>query len=573
MILKSLRTLVIGLVTLVASSASGQDGFDIQRFAPSLDGSRGFWSVPAGSTADRLQWGVSGRLHYGSRPFVADAGGADVLSIVEGQLQLDVTGFVGITDWLEVGVGLPVIVLQGGDPVIQVLGTAEAASGGGLGDPRVAIRGQILGPVQRVAPHGFDLSLGVEARLPVGNEDKFQGDQGLRIHPFLASEYSLSSGIRTALQVGYQIREEATIGDLEVDDELTWALAASVPLGEFAVMPELSGGIPFGTGETSMEVRLGVRYAISEFLAFDIGGGVGLLAGVGNAGWRVIGGLHYSQRSGNDRDGDGLPNAIDACPNQAEDFDGDNDDDGCPDEDGDPPAEYIDPVELDPVEPDPVEPDPVEPDPLETGGGDSPRRGFGGGRRGRDRDDDGIPDSSDDCPEVAEAMDDPFYDGDGCPTPDSDGDGFLDPADLCPAEAENMNGVADHDGCPDTFEHIEVDCDFIFLLSPVTFEGRTADFSSDTTSVLDEIASVLIDTEATAIRIEAHTDSEGEASENFSLTQERAEAVLTYLRAAGVTVELSASGMGEEMPIAGNATEEERAENRRIEFYPTGGCF
>lgn len=36
-----------------------------------------------------------------------------------------------------------------------------------------------------------------------------------------------------------------------------------------------------------------------------------------------------------DTDGDGFPDAIDACPNEAEDFDGDRDGDGCPEEPGD----------------------------------------------------------------------------------------------------------------------------------------------------------------------------------------------------------------------------------------------
>ncbi|MFT6397418.1 MAG: hypothetical protein ACJAYU_002171, partial [Bradymonadia bacterium] len=402
MIVKSVRTLLVALVTLIAAAASAQDGFDIQRFTPTLDGSRGFWGVPSGSTADRLQWGASGRVHYGSRPFVADAGGEDVIAVVSGQLQLDLTGYVGVTDWLELGLGLPVVLSQSGDATAEVLGTAVVPSGGGLGDPRLAVRGQILGPDQRIVRHGFDLSIGVEARLPLGDSDKFQGDQGLRIHSFLASEYSLENGIRIALQLGYLVRQETIIRELEVDDELTWALAASVPLGDLAVLPEIAGGIPFGTGETSMEVRLGLRYAISESFSVDLGGSVGVLAGIGNAGWRAIGGLHYSRRSGNDRDEDGFPNAIDECPDRAEDYDGDQDDDGCPDEDDDLPQEYSAPVELAAVEPAALEPAAVEPAALEPAAvesiGESPRRGFGGTGRDRDADDDGVADSEDQCP-------------------------------------------------------------------------------------------------------------------------------------------------------------------------------
>src|SRR6185436_6241873 len=44
---------------------------------------------------------------------------------------------------------------------------------------------------------------------------------------------------------------------------------------------------------------------------------------------------------------------------------------------------------------------------------------------------------------------DGFQDADGCPDPDNDQDGILDVDDKCPNNPENMNGVEDHDGCPE----------------------------------------------------------------------------------------------------------------------------
>jgi hypothetical protein len=38
-------------------------------------------------------------------------------------------------------------------------------------------------------------------------------------------------------------------------------------------------------------------------------------------------------RPGADRDGDGVEDILDACPDEPEDIDGDRDDDGCPDPD------------------------------------------------------------------------------------------------------------------------------------------------------------------------------------------------------------------------------------------------
>ena len=87
----------------------------------------------------------------------------------------------------------------------------------------------------------------------------------------------------------------------------------------------------------------------------------------------------------------------DKCPNEAEDKDGFQDDDGCPDP---------------------------------------------------DNDGDGIADAADKCPNEPEDKDG-FQDDDGCPEPDNDSDGIPDAADKCPNEAEDKDGFQDDDGCPD----------------------------------------------------------------------------------------------------------------------------
>jgi len=65
-----------------------------------------------------------------------------------------------------------------------------------------------------------------------------------------------------------------------------------------------------------------------------------------------------------------------------------------------------------------------------------------------DNDDDGILDVQDGCPNDPEDRDG-FQDRDGCPDPDNDDDGILDKPDQCPNEPENIDGFEDEDGCPD----------------------------------------------------------------------------------------------------------------------------
>jgi OOP family OmpA-OmpF porin len=72
---------------------------------------------------------------------------------------------------------------------------------------------------------------------------------------------------------------------------------------------------------------------------------------------------------------------------------------------------------------------------------------FGWAPRSHDKDNDGVPDDVDQCPEIPEDIDG-FEDSDGCPDIDNDEDGILDKDDACP----NVKGVPSNDpkknGCP-----------------------------------------------------------------------------------------------------------------------------
>jgi OOP family OmpA-OmpF porin len=66
----------------------------------------------------------------------------------------------------------------------------------------------------------------------------------------------------------------------------------------------------------------------------------------------------------------------------------------------------------------------------------------------RDSDGDGVPNSNDRCPLVAEDKDG-FEDSDGCADDDNDGDRREDAIDKCVTEPEDLDGFEDEDGCPE----------------------------------------------------------------------------------------------------------------------------
>ena len=96
--------------------------------------------------------------------------------------------------------------------------------------------------------------------------------------------------------------------------------------------------------------------------------------------------------------------------------------------------------------------------------------------------------------------------------------------------------------------------------------------------MLTEVANNLLRyTEIAKVEVQGHTDNVGKDAYNSDLSQRRVDAVMARLIELGVPAErLTAVGYGEGCPIATNATDEGRADNRRVQFIvldprPEGG--
>ncbi|HEV2606435.1 MAG TPA: OmpA family protein [Xanthomonadaceae bacterium] len=106
------------------------------------------------------------------------------------------------------------------------------------------------------------------------------------------------------------------------------------------------------------------------------------------------------------------------------------------------------------------------------------------------------------------------------------------------------------------------------VLSGVAFVPGRASLRMDTptrTRVKALVAFVLANPGA-MVRVEGHTDNQGNPQANLSLSQQRADAIKNVLRAAGIPAsQVQAVGLGAEQPVASNATEQGRERNRRVE--------
>ena len=228
----------------------------------------------------------------------------------------------------------------------------------------------------------------------------------------------------------------------------------------------------------------------------------------------VLVGVSFSPFINNDPDNDGIKGSADMCADEPEDFDGFEDEDGCPDVDNDA---------------------------------------------------DGILDIADKCPIEAEDFDG-FEDEDGCIDLDNDGDGILDIHDKCINEPEDFDGVADDDGCPDA-EEIIGEGKFI-LKDDDIFSPNSAMIMVEGKKYLDEVVIQLQKFPDEKWRIEGHMDSNGNKRFLRNLSLDRAKAVLEYFTYFGGLnrEKFQVFGMGDNFPIGDNNTEEGRIENRRIEI-------
>jgi OOP family OmpA-OmpF porin len=564
--------------------------------------------------------------------------------LVDAQLTGTLHFNVGLLNLLTVGIQLPVVIGSGpnvtvpgfynSDPTDPRANFASGLDNQSLGN--IAIHGKIrILRAERNNGLGFGAALQLE--LPTSNSSEFAGDPTFVIWPHLLGEWRPFRLLRFNLDVGYRI----VIGDgapfpvhgstlpggctaegvctpgtnasmamissqgsnFVYDDQVTFGIGASLRLGDSPldlvlelygnyILSGLDGRIgPLGTpgsidavGALNLEALAGLKIFVerNSYLVFG-GGGAIPTDGATAADIRGMIGFIFEPSIG-DRDGDGLRDDIDQCPDEPEDFDGFADDDGCPDPDND--RDGI------------LDGDDACMNVPEDRDGDADTDGCPEGEEG-DRDGDGILDNEDDCPDEPEDRDG-FQDEDGCPDPDNDNDGILDNDDLCPNDPEDRDGFQDQDGCPDpdndadrildgddscvndpeTYNGTEdedgcpdtgsviIEENSIVILEKIYFETDSAQILQRSFPIIEAVAATLIgNPHITLVEVQGHADERSSDEYNIRLTRDRAASVVEALVQRGVARErLRSAGYGERCPVDPRHNQAAFEQNRRVEF-------
>jgi OOP family OmpA-OmpF porin len=364
---------------------------------------------------------------------------------------------------------------------------------------------------------------------------------------------------------------------------------------KLVIGPELWGstvvtkGQAFSEDGTPLEFLVGGHYT-SGPLRVGAGGGLGITRGFGTPVARWVASIEYTpgieeKKEPKDSDGDGIVDEADACPQVKGVRTNDPLTNGCPPKPPPPPPDKDGDGVPDATDACVDVPGPQRDDPKMNG---CP-----------DKDADGVPDPLDKCPdEPGVKTDDPntngcpldtdkdgVYDKDdackdvpgvktqdpktnGCPPdPDRDKDGVLNDVDACPDQPGKPDPDPKKNGCPKVF----VQGQQIRILDQVKFAPASAVIvqDKDTLAVLNGVLKVLQDNpDIKKLRVEGHTDNQGGAAYNKTLSGQRAAAVVKWLTAKGIDAgRLKSEGFGMEKPMEDNKTDAGRKANRRVEFH------
>lgn len=110
----------------------------------------------------------------------------------------------------------------------------------------------------------------------------------------------------------------------------------------------------------------------------------------------------------------------------------------------------------------------------------------------------------------------------------------------------------------------------LIRLKSMNFANGKAELPTESLALLTKVSEVAKSLNAKEIKVEGHTDSIGASDLNKKLSEDRANAVATYLKTNGFDkTPIAAEGYGFEKPIATNKSKNGRAQNRRVDIIIT----
>ncbi|MEO8840915.1 MAG: OmpA family protein [Kofleriaceae bacterium] len=331
-----MRRDLIALALCLTSGLAAAQGIDGERFVPAISADGGF-VLEQPTVPYHLGWGLGLFLNYANNELVVrdSVTGAVTSKPIATAVTTDLVGSIGLFGRLELGVHLPVHLIYDGDPY----GALNAT--GGIGDLR------FLPKVAIVRAGGVEnhvvIGLAMPISLPTGDDLALRGAGGVTLTPELLFGAYLGP-FSIGFDAGYRYRAEHP-ANLPWGDEITlgpWVAYAFTDrvAGHLELLAEKEVSASVTGADFPTELLAGIDAKVTNNWDLYAGASFGITDGLGDPRFRIIGGVRYRhgvpERQGfEDQDHDGVLDKDDRCPNEAEDRDGFEDEDGCPEADND----------------------------------------------------------------------------------------------------------------------------------------------------------------------------------------------------------------------------------------------
>lgn len=558
-IAKTLVHSVILSLAALASTNSAQaqqsTGFAINRYNPAERGSQWF-ALESLDLRGHFRPAVGATLDLAYKPLVIyKPDGSEDTTVINTQLYAHIGGSIVLWDRLRLGLNLPFVLQQSGDNGTVGPFSVPSPSGAAMGDLRVGADVRLFGKYG----DPITMALGVQLFTPTGKRAEFTGDGTVRVLPRLSAAGDIGKFTYAAmLGVQYRGMTDGFV-DTKTGTEFSGGVSVGVkPLGDRLVIgPELYGStiisgtdsVNFKQPKAPLEVLLGAHYTAGQ-VRVGAGIGPGLTRGVGSPTLRAVASVEWVPGvpkppkgvyipTEDDRDGDGIFDIKDACP----DIPGVPSENaqlhGCPLDEATSAVVSI------------------------------------------DRDKDRVVDDADKCPDTPGLREPPAsltpeqkalweLKYIGCPE-DIDGDKILNIPDACPTIPGQPHKDPARNGCPLVFVS---ECQ-IKIMDRIYFKTQSDKLETIgekgrlTQAVLQGIVDVLkANPKITRIEVQGHA-SQDTYAKNQELSEQRAASVVKWLIERSIdTGRLVPRGYGMTKPAPGVPVDKKNKElHQRVEFH------
>ena len=273
------------------------NSFSINNFKPTIDDSD-FFTVYTANTLRKRDFHVGLWLDYAKDPYeFGNSSFSRVSGIVDHLVTANIVGSYGVLDWFNVGVRVPVYLVETINAPLLSLDESNVA----LGDVELVTKFRLLDREE----HRVGISVMPFVTFPTSTDSRdYLGNGSFSGGARLILDTKIVDRVTLALNVGYEIRKPFTdSGGLQIDDRFLAGLGVGVDIIKYklkfiaeADTTTVAEDFFSVRRKTPLEVRAGIRYVLADRIDLNLGGAMGLTNGVGSPEFRILAGASYTKR-------------------------------------------------------------------------------------------------------------------------------------------------------------------------------------------------------------------------------------------------------------------------------------